>query len=146
MTNYSPDIQNNEKLKEFIVKFYKASDKAPRSDEQHDPYLDFFTTNSPLVMGLKKVEGDQEIAQLRQGMWEKVTHRHHVVNNVAEINEKEILLNGYVEYTLINGKNVTTEWAGHMKLENSTGGENGYKMNYYQVYLDPSAAAKALSE
>ena len=33
-----------------------------------------------------------------------------------------------------------------MKLENSTGGENGYKMNYYQVYLDPSAAAKALSE
>ena len=45
MTNYSPGIQNNEKLKEFIVKFYKASDKAPRSDEQHDPYLDF----SPLI-------------------------------------------------------------------------------------------------
>ena len=48
-----------------------------------------FSPLIPLVMGLKKVEGHQEIAQLRQGMWEKVTHRHHVVNNVAEINEKK---------------------------------------------------------
>ncbi|CAX42089.1 unnamed protein product [Candida dubliniensis CD36] len=145
MTIYSPGIERNEKLKEFIVKFYRASDKAPPSDEQ-DPYLEFFAIDSPLVMGLKKVNGHEKIAQLRQGMWEKVTHRHHVVNNVAEINENEILLNGYVEYTLINGKNVTTEWAGHIKLANSPGSENGYKMNYYQVYLDPSAAAKALSE
>ncbi|EMG48386.1 hypothetical protein SBY92_003293 [Candida maltosa Xu316] len=130
------------KLKQFITNFYKASDSPPPATAA-DPYLDYFTSSSPLLMGLKKVTGHEEITGLRKAMWEKVTNRHHVVNNVAEIEPNQILLNGYVDYTLINGKAVTTDWAGFMKLVEEG---DSYKMEYYQVYLDPSAAAKALSE
>lgn len=66
-------------------------------------------------------------------MWEKVSTRNHVVENVAEISTNDVLINGYVDYLLKDGNKATTEWAAHMKVVQL---DNGiYKMEFYQVYL-----------
>lgn len=142
-TKYSPSLASNEQFKQFIVDFYKASDNKPPSPPTADPYLQFFTPECPLTMASKRVEGHNEITGLRQGMWTSVTKRHHVVQHVASVDDETVLINGYVDYTLINNKDITTEWAAIMKLAKS---DEGYKMKFYQVYLDPSVAAKALAE
>lgn len=128
MTNYSSTIEPN--FKKFITSFYKASDTPPSTP---DAYLEYFTTESPLIMGLTKVKGHEEITQLRKSMWEKVSTRNHVVENVAEISTNDVLINGYVDYLLKDGNKATTEWAAHMKVVQL---DNGiYKMEFYQVYL-----------
>ncbi|RCK59478.1 hypothetical protein Cantr_07205 [Candida viswanathii] len=130
MTNYSAGIQAE--FKEFVTSFYKASDTPPSTP---DAYLDYFTPESPLIMGLARVKGHDEITQLRQTMWEKVAKRHHVVENVAEIAPHDVLINGYVEYLLKDGNLATTEWAAHMKVTQEGSAVGGYKMEFYQVYL-----------
>ncbi|KAG7664327.1 uncharacterized protein J8A68_002146 [[Candida] subhashii] len=144
MTNYSPTLATNTKFQDFVVSFYKTSDTAPPSSPSVDPYLQFFTPEAPLTMASKRVVGHSEITELRKGMWTSVTKRHHVVENVASVDDETVLVNGYVDYRLINNKDITTEWAAIMKLTKSEEGE--YKMKFYQVYLDPSVAAKALTE
>ncbi|EGW35389.1 uncharacterized protein SPAPADRAFT_58607 [Spathaspora passalidarum NRRL Y-27907] len=141
MTKYSPTITSS--LKKFITDFYLTSDVAPPAalTETRDPYLNFFTEDAPLIMGSTRVKGHNEIIELRKGMWKVVTKRHHVVENVASVEDNNtLLINGYVDYTLINGKSITSEWAARMHLTKDL------KMEFYQVYLDPSLTAKALAE
>lgn len=129
MTNYSSNINSN--LKNFIISFYKTSDTPP--SDLDDEYTNYFTNESPLIMGLTKVKNHKEIIQLRKTMWEKVSTRNHVVENVAEISPNNLLINGYVEYVLKDGNKATTDWAAHMKLASIN--DDNYKMEFYQVYL-----------
>lgn len=75
-------------------------------------------------------------------MWVSVTKRHHIVLNVAQITDNEFLINGTVDYRLINEKDLTTPWAAHMVFEDFS--IESPKMKYYQVYLDSSQAKDAL--
>lgn len=130
MTNYSSNINSN--LKNFIISFYKTSDTPP--SELDNEYTNYFTNESPLIMGLIKVKNHKEIIQLRKTMWEKVSTRNHVVENVAEISPNNLLINGYVEYLLKDGNKAITDWAAHMKVIDDNNDGN-YKMEFYQVYL-----------
>lgn len=130
MTKYSKDLASNKQLQSFIQAFYKQSDTKPPS--QNDPYVNYFTPQATLIMGSKEVNGHDQVEQLRQNMWSGVSLRHHVVSNVAAVTETELLLNGYVEYTMADGANLSKSWGAHMMLDLST----EYKIKFYQVYID----------
>lgn len=132
------EVYLNNALMAFVQLFYKQSDCSP--PKETDPYIDFFTSSSILIMGSNKVQGHEEIGILRKNMWQKVTKRKHTVKNIAPISEASFLLSGYVEYTLINGKTLKTDWAAHMVFENT----EFQKMGFYQVYLDSSQMINAL--
>lgn len=125
----------------FLKAFYKASDVKPPASNA-DPYLSFFTPNATLVMGSATILGHEGITRMRQGMWTAVTTRHHVVNDVARLSDNELLLTGTVDYGLLNGKSLRTEWAGKAVFEDSL----FTRMSFYQVYLDSAPMAKALSD
>ncbi|KAK6197615.1 uncharacterized protein RJT21DRAFT_123443 [Scheffersomyces amazonensis] len=141
MTTYSKDLENNTKLQQFITNFYKISDLKPPTE--NDPYLNFVSESPTIVMGSNKFEGRANIAAMRKGMWTFVTHRHHVPQNVSTVVEdKRYLVNGYVEYTLTNGKQLSTDWAAYIEF-----GEGlELKLNYYQVYLDTAPMKAAVLE
>lgn len=138
MKNFSPFIQDKEDIYKFLTEFYKCSDTKPALP---DPYLDFFTSDATVIMGPNKVDGSSEITEMRKKMWLSVTKRHHVFNDVAPLSETELLVTGTVEYDLINGKTLTTPWAGKIVFE---AGEKRL-MKFYQVYLDTYAMVKALA-
>ncbi|CAH2353800.1 hypothetical protein CLIB1423_12S03202 [[Candida] railenensis] len=132
-------LVDNENLNRFLNGFYRESDVKP--PVENDPYLSYLTNEAKLVMGSTVFDGKAEIAQMRQNMWTKVTKRHHVVEKVAFVNPKEVLLTGYVEYTLFNGKTLTSAFAGNAVFEN----DDFKKMSLYHVYLDTAPMAAALS-
>lgn len=132
-------LVDNKNLNVFLNAFYSESDVKPPVD--NDPYLSYLTSGAKLVMGSTVFEGISEIAQMRQNMWAKVTKRHHVVEKVALVNPKEVLLTGYVEYTLFNGKTLTSAFAGNAVFES----DEFKKMSLYHVYLDTAPMAAALS-
>ncbi|KAK6462783.1 hypothetical protein DFJ63DRAFT_175857 [Scheffersomyces coipomensis] len=142
MTVYSKDLQENTNLHKFITDFYKNSDIKPPIT--NDPYLKFFTESLPvIIMASAKFEGTKAIEAMRQGMWKFVTHRHHVAQNVATIVEgKTYLVNGFVEYTLLNGNKLSSDWAAYVKF--AEGSE--LKMEEYQVYLDTAPMKAAIAE
>ncbi|EAZ63934.1 hypothetical protein PICST_74821 [Scheffersomyces stipitis CBS 6054] len=137
MVTYSQDLLGDTKLQKFVTDFYAASDVAPPGSGR-DPYLKFFVEPATVVMATNVNKGVEGITAMRQAMWKTVTHRLHVPLNVASINATEKLVNGTVEYTLVGGKNVKVEWAAYIKLAES----DELKMEFYQVYLDPTAASK----
>lgn len=82
-------------------------------------------------------------------MWGPVIGRHHVLKQVfpfqpAGAREGDYALEGTVDYSLHNGKTVHVEWAAKMVLDRGEEG-NDPKIIFYQVYVDPSPVAKALS-
>ncbi|ODQ78131.1 hypothetical protein BABINDRAFT_93335 [Babjeviella inositovora NRRL Y-12698] len=144
-TKYAASLANSSHLpalKDFIVKFYKLSDTKPPADLMEDLYVQSFRPDSILKIGLITAEGTEKIGQLRQGMWKFVTQRHHVVLNVAPVSDVEYFVNGYVDYTLTNGKQLTSEWAGYIDFGEV--GQVGRTMKFYQVYLDSTQMKDAL--
>ncbi|KAK6454895.1 uncharacterized protein RJT20DRAFT_53214 [Scheffersomyces xylosifermentans] len=140
-TTYSADIAKNAELHRFITDFYKVSDVKPPAE--NDPYLDYFVESATVIMASNKFEGSNAIAGMRHGMWTYVTKRHHVALNVATVVEdKDYLINGYVDYTLTNGKELRSEWAAFARFSS----EDKSKMEFYQVYLDPTKMKEALTE
>jgi hypothetical protein len=70
-------------------------------------------------------------------MWAAVTSRHHVVTATYPASdasgEDAVMMFGTVDYTLTNGRSLTTEWSSRMVFD-----ESGEKLKFYQVYLDAS--------
>ena len=76
-------------------------------------------------------------------MWAAVSSRHHVVAGVypSAGAEDEVMLYGHVDYTLKNGRDLTTEWSARMVFDAA-----GEKMQFYQVWLDASPMIVAMGK
>ncbi|KAK9311546.1 hypothetical protein V1524DRAFT_32960 [Lipomyces starkeyi] len=145
MTLY-PERFSDPKVESFLENFYKLSD----ASAAHEEYADQYTDDATLVMGIKKIDGGTEILAYRKSMWTAVTARHHVLKQVFPFQSKiekeicEYALVGTVEYTLANGKHVLVEWAGKMVLTSGKSESDSPKIQFYQVYIDPTLLAEAM--
>jgi len=129
MTKYAKELVSNKQLNSFVEAFYKQSDSKPPAEG--DKYANYFTPEATLIMGANLAEGLDEIRQLRQNIWASVSKRHHVVHNVAAVNDTDILLNGHVDYVLNDGSSSTKSWAAYIEFESPA----QEKMKYYRVYI-----------
>lgn len=118
----------------FIASFYAASDDG----SDHEAYVDKFTPDGTLVMGIKTSVGSDQIRTARTASWVPVNTRKHVVNGVyASDDPNDIMLFGTVEYGFKNGKSITNVWSARMLLTNS-------KLSFYQVFIDMSPFLEAI--
>mmetsp|Transcript_6075 Transcript_6075/g.5999 ORF Transcript_6075/g.5999 Transcript_6075/m.5999 type:complete len:130 (-) Transcript_6075:68-457(-) len=129
MTKFAKDLDSSKQLKAFLEGFYKVSDTKP--PVQGDEYVNYFTPEATLIMGANQAKGSDEIRQLRQNIWANVSKRHHVVHNVAAVNDTDFLLNGDVDYVLNDGSSSTKSWGAYIEFESSA----QEKMKYYRVYI-----------
>ena len=129
MTKYAIELDSNKQLRSFVEGFYKQSDTKP--PVEGDEYVNYFTSDATLIMGANHARGSEEIRQLRQNIWTSVAKRHHVVHNVAAVNDTDILLNGDVDYVLNDGSSSTKSWAAYIEFESPA----QEKMKYYRVYI-----------
>ncbi len=129
MTKYAKELVSNKQLRSFLEGFYKQSDTKP--PVEGDQYVNYFTLEATLIMGANLAKGSEEIRQLRQNIWTGVSTRHHVVHNVAAVNDTDVLLNGDVDYALNDGSSSFKSWAAYIEFESPA----QEKMKYYRVYI-----------
>lgn len=132
------------KVASFYEGFYAISDKSDPST--HTQYADSFTKDATLVMGIKTVQGYDNILELRKGLWAgPVISRLHTLERIYAFGDDgmDVMLYGNVKYGLKNGKSVYVDWAGRAKLVEDGG---DIKMKFYQVYLDSSVVANAMKD
>ncbi|KAK9357596.1 hypothetical protein V1504DRAFT_478750 [Lipomyces starkeyi] len=141
-----PEGFSDKKIETFLDNFYKISD----TPSAHEQYAGQFAEDATLIIGVNKIQGGTDILAFRKSMWTAVSTRHHLLEQVFPFQgnvEKEVseyALVGTVEYTLVNGKHVLVEWAGKMVIASGKTGGAGPKIQFYQVYIDPTLVAKAL--
>ncbi|ODV84022.1 hypothetical protein CANARDRAFT_9018 [[Candida] arabinofermentans NRRL YB-2248] len=141
--NYPDSIKPS--LIEFVNEFYKISDINAKEIPTSDPYCDFFTSDGTVKMISNVVKGSDAIAEMRKAMWANVTRRKHVVENFGFVSDLTYLINGTVEYDLVKGITLKTEWCGYMQFDKELFDKGELKMSYYQVYLDPTEMVAAIS-
>lgn len=129
MTKYAKELVSNKQLKSFVESFYKQSDTKPPIEG--DEYVNYFTPEATLIMGANLAKGSEEIRQMRQKIWANISIRRHVVDNVAAVNDTDVLLNGNVDYVLNDGSSSTKSWAAYIEFESPA----QEKMKYYRVYI-----------
>ncbi|KKY16810.1 putative fungal specific transcription [Phaeomoniella chlamydospora] len=136
---YPADLKVDPAIKSFFEEFYKASD----SPETIESYADFFTDDASLTMASSSVKGKDEIITLRKGMWAHIGARKHTVPQIFPFGNdaEEAMLQGSVDFTLINGKELSLPWGGYAKLVKADG---SVKMSTYQVYIDMAPVMQAL--
>ncbi|CEJ54255.1 hypothetical protein PMG11_00575 [Penicillium brasilianum] len=120
----------------FMEDFYRTSD----TESLHEKYVASFTEDATLIMGPKEAKGAAEILPLRHGLWTHVASRKHTPTHIFFGGENEIMLYGGVNYRLKADpeRDVYVPWAGRVVFALQKEGED-VKMQFYQVYLDPSA-------
>ncbi|KAJ5758941.1 hypothetical protein N7520_006097 [Penicillium odoratum] len=120
----------------FMQDFYRTSD----TESLHDKYVESFTSDATLIMGPKEGKGSDAIRTIRHGLWTHVASRKHTPTRIFFSGENEIMLYGGVNYRLkANPENdVYIPWAGRVVFAPQQESEV-VKMQFYQVYLDPSA-------
>ncbi|KAG0646719.1 hypothetical protein D0Z07_6239 [Hyphodiscus hymeniophilus] len=101
-SEYPPGVQVDEGIKAFFEEFYKTSD----TPDAHDKYADSFTDGAVLVMASKRVQGRDEILELRKGLWTAVASRLHTAVKIFPFGaaSTEVMLYGTVAYTLKDGR------------------------------------------
>jgi hypothetical protein len=124
----------------FFEKFYATSDDP--SDSAHLDYANSLTKDATLYMGIKSATGYDNILELRKGLWSgPVKTRKHHVNKIFPFDgpgkegSAEVMLYGWVEYGLKNGKDLTVNWSARAVMVEDKDGVEGLKMGFYQVYL-----------
>ncbi|KAJ5724282.1 hypothetical protein N7488_002317 [Penicillium malachiteum] len=122
---------------EFMNNFYRISD----TEELHEKYVESFTEDANLIMGPKEAKGTDGIRTLRHGLWTHVASRKHTPTRIFFSGENEIMVYGGVNYRLkANPENdVYVPWAGRVVFDLGEKSKGEVKMQFYQVYLDPSA-------
>ncbi|SMQ45661.1 unnamed protein product [Zymoseptoria tritici ST99CH_1A5] len=142
MSQYSASVPNDGQVKPaihaFFERFYKISD----TPDGHEDYANQFTSDGKLIMGLNEVNGRDGIIKMRHAMWEKVAKRSHKPAQLYSFGSgsDDIMLFGTVDYTLKDGKGTTVDWAARAHF---VGDGDDLKMDFYQVYLDSAAMARA---
>jgi hypothetical protein len=124
----------------FFEQFYATSDNP--SDQSHLDYANSLTKDATLYMGIKSATGYDNILDLRKGLWSgPVKTRKHHVNKIFPFEGEgkegwaEVMLYGWVEYGLKNGKGLEVNWSARAVLVEDESGVEGLKMGFYQVYL-----------
>ncbi|KAI1144455.1 hypothetical protein F5Y05DRAFT_407847 [Hypoxylon sp. FL0543] len=135
---FPSDHAVDQRVKDFIARFYATSDDPSKNEE----WVDYFLPNAVLILGDKSAKGTDEIRRLRQGMWEHVERRRHAPEKVfpasfggvdgSEGIAAEYMLHGSLEMAMKSGERQMVAWAGRAVLK-----EGGGKLKYqfYQVYL-----------
>jgi len=131
-----PGMVVDEGIKSFFEDFYKTSDTA----DAHERYADSFTKEATLILGNKRAVGREEILSIRKGLWEKVSERLHTPVKIFPFGggSHEVMLYGTVAYVLKDGKKAGVDWAARANMVKDDEG-GGWKMGFYQVYLDTAA-------
>jgi hypothetical protein len=130
----------------FFSSFYATSDSP--SEQSHLDYANSFTRDADFYMGPKYGKGYDTILEMRKALWSgPVKTRKHTLVKIFPFGEdaKEVMVYGFVEYGLKNGKDVKVDWAGRAEFVDE-GGEDGLKFKLYQVYLDSAPVANALKD
>lgn len=70
-------------------------------------------------------------------MWEKVSGRSHVPEEIYPFSADHVMLHGTVTYTFKAGGKGGLPWAARAKLVKDGSGK--VKLSFYQVYLDSAA-------
>ncbi|KAK4057769.1 hypothetical protein OIO90_000988 [Microbotryomycetes sp. JL221] len=125
---------------EFIRAFYATTDNRQALDE----YVDFVTEDVDFIMGLKQVSSKQAVRQFRQGSWQGIATRKHVVHQVYTIDDEcsQVMIHGTVSWGLENGKSVdNVGWAARMVFASEG---SALKMSKYHVWVDASQLVAAL--
>eukprot|EP00388_Colpodella_angusta_P026010 GDKK01004252.1.p1 GENE.GDKK01004252.1~~GDKK01004252.1.p1 ORF type:complete len:145 (+),score=10.23 GDKK01004252.1:99-533(+) len=137
-SEYPPGLQIDTGIKEFFEDFYKTSD----TPDAHDKYVDSFTEDATFKLASTKGVGRDQILQIRKQMWSAVASRLHSPTKVFPFGEgaNEVMLYGTVAYVLKDGRKATVEWSARANLVKEGG---GWKMSFYQVYLDTAAQQNA---
>ncbi|ETN36207.1 uncharacterized protein HMPREF1541_08484 [Cyphellophora europaea CBS 101466] len=146
MSTYRGSTPNNidPRIVDFYANFYRISDDP--SEQAHVEYADSLTKDGTLVMGTKKGTGYDNILELRKGLWSgPIKTRKHHLKQIFPFGDdsKNVMLHGFVDYGLKNGKEVQVEWAGRAVLVEE---EGKLKMKEYQVYLDSAPVLNAVKE
>ncbi|KAI1106317.1 hypothetical protein F4804DRAFT_301539 [Jackrogersella minutella] len=142
--NYVPifpsDHAIDEKVKDFIARFYAVSDDPTKNEE----WVDCFLPDAVIILGDNSAKGAEDIRRLRQGMWEQTEARRHKPEKVFPAsfggNDGAGGEGTVIEYTLLGSLDLTTKigeqravsWAGHAILREVQG---KLKYQFYQVYL-----------
>ncbi|KII96180.1 hypothetical protein PLICRDRAFT_694220 [Plicaturopsis crispa FD-325 SS-3] len=116
---------------EFLASFYAVSDKS--GPAAHAEYTSHFLPSATLIMGPKIFPGHGGVHTFREGAWEHVERRRHVIQGVFAGSEGEVMLYGTVDYGMKDGTQVEgVQWAGRMVLSPT---DRGPKISFYQVYI-----------
>ncbi|KAI0439599.1 hypothetical protein F4803DRAFT_32276 [Xylaria telfairii] len=134
---YPTNMAIDERFKRFISSFYAVSDDASRNEE----WVAYFTPLADVIMGDKRARGEDEIRQLREGMWENIKSRKHKLEKIfpATFGKRDVdpdwqfeyMLHGTVDYEMKNGDKIRAQWAGRASLVD----EDGLKLRFYDVYV-----------
>jgi len=110
--------------------------------DSHEKYVDYYTTDATLIMGITKAVGRDEIFQIRKRAWETVATRLHTIDKIFPFGDKnqEFMLYGGVDVAWKDGRKAYVEWAARVHMVQE--GEK-WKMGFYQVYLDSAAIPQA---
>ncbi|KAG8628460.1 hypothetical protein KVT40_004333 [Elsinoe batatas] len=136
-SSWPSNLENDPAYVSFFENFYKISDTA----DAHEEYANQFTSDATLIMASKKVQGKDDILGMRKAMWEKISARSHVPEQIfpftpASSNGQDVMLHGTVTYDFKAGGKGGLPWAAKAKLVKDGG---RVKMSFYQVYLDSAA-------
>jgi len=133
-----PTLTVDDGIKQFFEIFYQTSD----TPDDHEKYARSFTKDATFILGSKNVEGYQGILEARKTMWASVASRLHNPQKIFPYgaNSDELMLYGTVLFTLKDGRKADVPWAAHAKLAKE---QDGWKLAFYQVYLDSAAAQNA---
>ncbi|CZT16843.1 uncharacterized protein RCC_02678 [Ramularia collo-cygni] len=142
MSQYSASVPSDNQVKPAIASFFEQFYQTSDSPTGHEQYADAFTKDAKLIMGLNEVSGREAIIKLRHAMWEKVAKRSHNPTKIFSFgaNSNDVMLYGTVGYELKDGKSTTVDWAARAHFVEDGG---SLKMDFYQVYLDSAAMARA---
>jgi hypothetical protein len=146
--SYPGDITFDLAIKDFLEKFYAASDNPEVTAEA---YADNFTDDATLVMGKNRAVGRSglqyrsilaapnvliiaEIAALRRPMWNEVSARQHQPLMVFPFgsNAREVMLYGTVSYQMKDSRRSSIEWSARAVF---TVVEEAVRLQFYQVWL-----------
>ncbi|PYI36301.1 hypothetical protein BP00DRAFT_421638 [Aspergillus indologenus CBS 114.80] len=123
-----PDSFDDTTIKQWIQDYYTAVDV----DGAVETIADFFTQDAVVQMGEHGVSDRPGLIQLFASTWDYVASRSHHVVSIDLLGNDTFLARGAVTYNLKDGRRVTPEWCGIMKLVRQ---EGEWKMSYYKVYF-----------
>ncbi|KAK4224145.1 hypothetical protein QBC38DRAFT_486123 [Podospora fimiseda] len=129
-------------IKTFLKHFYTISD----NQELNNEWVNYYTEEATLIMGISVAKGLKEIGTLRESMWKTVVSRQHSVEKVfvgcvEGEEEVEISIFGRVMYRLRGGGDEEgSEWSATGRLVKRRvveGEEEGklWKWREYRVFL-----------
>ncbi|KAK5110998.1 hypothetical protein LTR62_005373 [Meristemomyces frigidus] len=143
-SQYKAEVSSLELVPQDIQDYFSAFYAVSDSPNGHEKYADMFTQHARLIMISNEANGRDEIFKMRQGMWEKVAKRSHKPKKIFAFGSgpgaEEYMLYGTVDYELKDGRKANVDWAARAYF--SREGKE-VRMDFYQVYLDSAAMAKA---